>query len=154
MTKLIFFSVVLLMGSILSVKSASADTQYNIYGTGRTYQNNKVYSCISWGYSPGQSYCYLGIWSDTQYQPNNVVEVVEWGKNLGQVCQGTPPYQVCSTEYQPMNPNPLAVTALSVAATNGAHYDNDVWPSNTRGYASHMNYTYSSTEIWWTSDGY
>ena len=154
MIKLMLLSAVLMLWPIMSTTSVSADTTYNIYGTGRTYQNNKVYSCISWGYAPGQSYCYLGVWSDTQYQLNNIVEVVEWAENIGQVCQGSPPYQVCSTVYQPMNPNPLTVTAQTIAATNGAHYDSDSWPSNTRGYASHKNYTYSSTEICWTSDGY
>jgi hypothetical protein len=57
--------------------------------------------------------------------------------------------------YAYIAPNPSLVTAQHEAATNHYDPDNPPYPSATRGYASHRDWSYNNgNDVYWTSDGY
>lgn len=148
---LVVLSVLIVSANLLPQGSAAADTKYSAYGWGRTYRNNFTTSCIWWGFHSGQSTCSLGVWSDTQsFTSGNVVEVKETAENIIGSCQGV----VCLYFYAHMSPDPAQFLGSTIAATGGIHYDSDPWPSDTIGYACHINHSFGSSYCWWTSDGY
>jgi hypothetical protein len=142
--------VALILGLAAGDKYAFADTQYGPSSTGKTYRNNWASSCQWWNGIPGG--CYLGVWSDTTSW-THVVEVKEWAENLHGSCL-TPPF--CTTIWTQISPWPSTGTAMNQATTS--HYDtvdNPPYPSATRGYASHRDWSYNGgVDVYWTSDGY
>lgn len=136
--------------AVLGASEASADTQYGPSGWGKTYRNNWVSSCIWWNGGGPNYACYLGVWSETGAE-SHVVEVAEYAENLTGSCLGS----YCTSYYAQIPSWPSTATAWGVASTS--HYDPDAYPfpSPTRGYASHRDWSYNGgADLWWTSDGY
>lgn len=145
-----------LMAATVQFATARADTQYGPTTTGKSYRNNWTSRCVWWDGSGRSDPCYLGVWSDTTASPtlSQVVEVKEWADNLNGGCVN---YQVpyCNWYYTSIPPSPSTSVGTNYATTN--HYDPDatIWPSATRGYASHRDYSYNNgLDVYWTSDGF
>lgn len=143
---------------VMAATPALADTQYGTTTTGSTYTWNWTSICVWWDGTGRQDPCFIDVWSTTQATISlpRVVEVDQWAENLGGGCLNYVwPY--CDWYYVviPPGPDPQIDGDWDYAYVTQHDPDAFAWPSATRGYAEHIDWSYNNGQYtYWTSDGY
>jgi len=135
--------------------NARADTLWNYYGVGQTYQNNYRSSCMWYDGRPGGTPCYQGVWSDTngyaQGFGSSLMRVWERAMHHTFACPGE---IACFNFYRYFSPDPYDGFGVGYVSTNGVHYYpgnfQGAHPANVIGWAWHQNSTAAPNGWWYT----